>query len=134
MLKTIFVVGLLSVMVLPNLQANTLDDMLTLYKEQGAGPFNAKNGEKMWFTDYPDPDKPGKLRNCSSCHGKDLAKSGKHAKTGKVIDPLALSVNSERFTKKKTIKKWFKRNCKWVLQRQCTAQEKGDFLMYLREQ
>jgi len=29
------------------------------------------------------------------------------------------------------VAKWFRRNCKTVLGRECTAQEKGDILTYL---
>ncbi len=45
---------------------------------------------------------------------------------------MAVSVNPERFTKTKKIKKWFKRNCKWAWGRECTAQEKGNFLTYFK--
>ncbi|TBR21868.1 MAG: DUF1924 domain-containing protein, partial [Candidatus Nitrosotenuis sp.] len=31
----------------------------------------------------------------------------------------------------KFVEKWFKRNCKETLERECTPQEKGDFLAYL---
>lgn len=117
-----------------SVNASTLDDMLKKYQSEGAGPFSAASGEKFWHTDHPDPKDPAKIRNCSTCHGKDLTKKGKHVRTGKVIDPMAPSVNKERFTKEKTIKKWFKRNCKWVLGRECTPQEKGDVLSYLRKQ
>ena len=55
-------------------------------------------------------------------------------KTGKVIDPMAPSVNPKRFTDAKEIEKWFKRNCTWTVGRECTPQEKGDFLSYLRTQ
>ncbi|MDH5218992.1 MAG: DUF1924 domain-containing protein [Gammaproteobacteria bacterium] len=114
-------------------QAAIVDDMLASYKAKGASTFSAENGEVMWNKDYPDPKSPGKVRNCSTCHGKNLRANGKHAKTGKVIDPLAPSASSERFTDPKFIEKWFKRNCKWVLGRECSPQEKGDFLMYLRD-
>lgn len=114
-------------------QASVVDDMLKSYQAEGASNFSAQRGEAMWNKDYPDTEEPGKVRNCHVCHGKDLKAPGKHAKTGKVIDPMAQSVNKERFTDPKFIEKWFKRNCKWVLDRECTAQEKGDFLMYLRD-
>jgi hypothetical protein len=112
--------------------AAVIDDVLKGYQAEGAGPFDTKRGEQMWNKDYPDPKSPGKVRNCHVCHGKDLTAKGKHVKTGKAIDPLAPSANKERFTDQKFIEKWFKRNCKWVLGRKCTPQEKGDFLMYLR--
>jgi len=51
-----------------------------------------------------------------------------------VIDPMALSVNPERYTDPDKIEKWFLRNCKWTLGRECTAQEKGDVLTYLGSQ
>ncbi len=113
-------------------QANVVDDVLKGYEAQGAKNFSAANGEKMWMTDHPDPDDASKVRNCSTCHGKDLRAKGKHVKSGKEIDPLAPSANKERLTDPKFIEKWFTRNCKWVLNRECTPQEKGDFLSYLR--
>ncbi|MFK5970948.1 MAG: DUF1924 domain-containing protein [Candidatus Marithrix sp.] len=30
------------------------------------------------------------------------------------------------------IRKWFKRNCKWTLGRECNAQEKGDILKFIQ--
>lgn len=114
--------------------ASVVDDELNAYKAEGAGPFDAARGKAMWNKDFPDPEKPGKVRNCHTCHGQDLKAKGKHVRTGKVIDPLAPSVNKERLTDPKHIAKWFKRNCKWVVGRECTAQEKGDFLMFLRDQ
>ena len=118
--------------IVPLSQAAVIDDMLNSYEAQGGKNFSAAAGEKMWLTDHPDPDDASKVRNCSTCHTKDLTAVGKHVKTGKKIDRLAPSANSERFTEAKKIKKWFKRNCKWVLGRECTPQEKGDFLTYLR--
>lgn len=69
--------------------------------------------------------------SCASCHTQNPAASGKHAKTDKPIEPLAPSANAERFTDPKKVTKWFKRNCGDVLDRECTAQEKGDVLTYL---
>jgi len=114
-------------------QANEIDNRLKHYQSQGAGNFNAKSGESFWLKKYPDPKKPGKQRSCGTCHTDNLHSKGKHARTGKVIDPLAPSTNSERFTDPKFIEKWFKRNCKWVLGRECSPQEKGDVLMYLKD-
>lgn len=128
----IFIAAICFISVSPA-QAGAVDTLLNEYKAAGAGPFSAAAGERRWTEDHKDAES-GKNRNCQTCHGKDLTKKGKHAKTGKVIDPLAVSVNSERLTDVKFINKWFKRNCKWVMGRACTAQEKGDFLEYLRLQ
>ncbi|MCP4267412.1 MAG: DUF1924 domain-containing protein, partial [Candidatus Brocadiaceae bacterium] len=67
-----------------------------------------------------------------TCHGSDLNQAGKHVRTNKLIKAMAPSANPERYTKVKKIKKWFLRNCKWTLGRECTAQEKGDVLAYLK--
>ena len=69
--------------------------------------------------------------SCSTCHTDNPAEPGKHVVTKKDIKPLAPSVNPERFTDTAKVEKWFKRNCKDVLKRECTAQEKGDVLTYL---
>lgn len=114
-------------------QADVLQDRLHSYQSQGAGSFDAKRGEKMWHEKHISA-KDGKNRDCTTCHGKDLTQRGKHVRTGKVIDPLSPSVNKERLTDAKKIEKWFKRNCKWVLGRECTPQEKGDFLSYIATQ
>ena len=106
-----------------------IDKAIKHYNPGGDLRADTKRGEKKWHeTRIVD----GKERNCTKCHGKDLTKSGKHIKTGKTIDPLAASVNNERFTEQKKIEKWFRRNCKWTFERECTAQEKIDFLEYLR--
>jgi hypothetical protein len=71
--------------------------------------------------------------NCGTCHGNDLKQNGKHNKSGKVIEPMASSVNPDRYTDLEKVEKWFTRNCKQVLKRECTAQEKGDVLRYLSQ-
>jgi Domain of unknown function (DUF1924) len=91
----------------------------------GFQDFSSERGEKFFNTRH------GNEWSCSSCHTENPAAPGKHAKTGKVIAPLAPSANAERFTNPKKVDKWFKRNCNDVLGRLCTAQEKGDVLAYL---
>ena len=109
-----------------------LDEAFALYKGEENLSFSAERGKEMWNKQRIDEE--GKARDCNSCHGKDFTKPGKHVKTGKKIDPMAPSVNKERYTDLKTIKKWFKRNCKWTYGRECTNQEKGDFLLFLSQQ
>ena len=69
--------------------------------------------------------------SCATCHGATPTASGRHARTGKTIAPLAPTVNPERFTDAATTEKWFRRNCNDVLGRECTPQEKGDVLTWL---
>ncbi len=56
---------------------------------------------------------------------------GQHASTGKPIAPLAPAFNREAFTDTAKVDKWFRRNCKDVLSRECSAGEKADVLAYL---
>ena len=112
-------------------QADAISELEADYQAQGAGPFSATAGEALWNKEFVDA-KTGKERNCTTCHATDLTKQGKHVRTGKIIKPMAPTVNPKRFTKVKKIKKWFVRNCKWTFGRECTAQEKGDFLAFLK--
>lgn len=73
------------------------------------------------------PDTP----SCTTCHTNDPRAMGK-TRAGKAIDPMAVSVNPNRFTDPAKVEKWFIRNCNTVLGRECTAGEKADVLAYLR--
>jgi cytochrome c peroxidase len=72
---------------------------------RGAEFFRAKHGQE-W--------------SCASCHTSNPAAAGQHATTAKPIAPLAPAANPERFTSADKVEKWFKRNCKDVLGRECT--------------
>jgi hypothetical protein len=113
-------------------QAGALDDLLASFRQQGAGEFSADAGKALWVKSFPSPE-GGPDRRCATCHTEDLKATGKHATTGKAIDPLAPSVNAKRLTDRKEMEKWLARNCKWVLGRECTPQEKGDALAYIRQ-
>lgn len=69
--------------------------------------------------------------SCASCHTDNPKAEGKHIKTHKLIEPLAPSVNKQRFTDAEQVEKWFRRNCREVLGRVCTPQEKADFTAYV---
>lgn len=69
--------------------------------------------------------------SCSSCHGATPTGTGKHAATGKAIQPLAPAANAERFADPAKTEKWFRRNCNDVLGRECSAGEKADVLAWL---
>lgn len=109
-----------------------MDAMLKMYSDAGAGPFSAEAGQRMWTETHNNVRAPVE-RRCSSCHTNNLSNGGKHVKTQKTIKPMAPSVNAERLTDTKKIEKWFKRNCKWTLGRECSAQEKGNFLLYIQK-
>jgi len=68
---------------------------------------------------------------CASCHTDNPAQPGAHVVTKKSIDAMAPATNPRRFSDATKVEKWFRRNCKDVLARTCTAEEKGDVLAYL---
>ncbi len=111
--------------------ADVVADLLRQYESLGASKFTASTAESMWTRAVVDA-KSGEKRHCGLCHTEDLKRNGKHAVTGKVIEPLAPSANPKRLTDPEHIEKWFMRNCKWTLGRECTPQEKGDFLVMIR--
>jgi len=110
--------------------AAVVDERLAEYQSQGAGPFSASAGEVLWNKKITRAG-TGEARSCTTCHGTDLRSPGKHAETGKRIEPMAPAVNPERLSDVRKIEKWFLRNCKWTYGRECTPQEKGDFLMFM---
>jgi hypothetical protein len=50
---------------------------------------------------------------------------------GKVVEPLAPAANPARLTDRSEVEKWFKRNCKQVVGRECTAEEQGHVITWL---
>jgi hypothetical protein len=121
----IFVVVLLTP--LPIGASEATDAMLTELSPSADEPFRVAAGKATWFKDANG-------RSCTSCHTESVHAKGRHERTGKVIEPMAPSVNPERLTSRRKINKWFLRNCKWTFGRECTAQEKGDILTWLSEQ
>ena len=104
------------------------DDLLRGYEtaaraQSPAFPgFSADRGSRLFRASQ------GGEWSCASCHGETPTGPGRHAKTAKVIRPLAPAANPQRFTDAAQVEKWFKRNCGDVLKRECTAQEKGDIV------
>ena len=74
----------------------------------------------------------GDARSCASCHTSEPQQSGKHVRTGKSIEPMSPAVIPSRLTEPKKVEKWFRRNCKWTMARECTADEKADILAFLK--
>lgn len=107
----------------------TLISQLTLAETPTAfaSGFNPEAGKALWYQDFDG-------RSCTNCHGQSPSDTGKHNKTGRPIEPMALSVNPQRFTDTAKTEKWFRRNCRWTLGRECSPQEKGDILTWLKQQ
>ena len=87
--------------------------------------FSAARGA-AWFASRHGTD-----WSCATCHTERPLASGRHATTGRAIEPLAPAANPQRLTDAAKIEKWFKRNCNDVLGRACTPAEKGDVIAWL---
>ena len=102
-----------------------------LQAQNGGKPFSAERGRAFFLAKHTG-GKP-KINSCTVCHTKNPRAQGR-TRTGKVIKPMAVSVNPMRFTDPRKVAKWFRRNCRTVLGRECTAQEKGDFITFMMSQ
>jgi cytochrome c553 len=91
--------------------------------------FSAERGEAMYRAKHGTGDP--NVTACTSCHGDDPRTAGQNVKTGKAIEPMAVSANPKRYTNQADVAKWFRRNCKDVLDRECTPVEKGDFITFM---
>ncbi|MDT8376103.1 MAG: DUF1924 domain-containing protein [Mariprofundaceae bacterium] len=104
--------------------------MQSSYRAEGTTGFSAERGESLWRQTQTQQTS-GKPVSCTTCHSGNLRDAGSHIRTGKRIEPMAFSMaGADRLNDPEKIEKWFLRNCKWTLGRECTAQEKGDFLSY----
>lgn len=103
----------------------TPDAQLQRWTAEAGAPGNAERGRAFFTT------KHGGEWSCSSCHNAPPTTEGKHASTSKPIAPMAPAFNAKAFTDEAKVDKWFRRNCKDVVSRECSAAEKADVLAYL---
>lgn len=94
--------------------------------------FSAQRGETLFRTKWAKGDE--RTPSCTACHTDNPRNPGQNAKTGRAIEPVAVSVNPKRFTDLDQVEKQFGRDCKSVLGRDCTAQEKGDYITFMAGQ
>lgn len=105
--------------------AQDATSQLKAYAAASKSTPSVQAGEKFFNS------KHGAEWSCASCHGTPPTGQGKHVVTSKPIAPMAPAFNAERFTDSAKSEKWFRRNCKDVLSRECTDAEKADVLAYL---
>ncbi len=98
---------------------------LERWRSQAGAPAQAERGRVFFQSRH------GGEWSCASCHGSPPTRPGEHASTGKAIAPMAPAFNSKAFTDTAKVDKWFRRNCKDVLSRECSPAEKADVLAYL---
>jgi hypothetical protein len=73
----------------------------------------------------------GKEMACASCHTSNPANTGKHALTGKAIEPLSPAVNNKRFKDLDKVEEKFTEHCNEIIGADCTAAEKANYIIYL---
>lgn len=113
-------------------QAATPAELLAGYRAEAGATFvpSAERGAAFYTRQF---GVSAKMPACASCHTEKPAQSGRHVVTDKSIKPMAVAANAERFTDAAKVEKWFRRNCKEVVGRECTVAEKADFVAYMME-
>ncbi len=114
-------------------QAESPGDMLAAYRADAARQTpgfqpSAQRGGAFFAHRFNVSEK---MPACVACHTDSPSQAGRHAVTGKSIQPLAPATNAERFTDPAKVEKWFRRNCKEVVGRECLAGEKADFVAFV---
>lgn len=89
--------------------------------------FSAEEGKRLYFSEHVQD---GEKVSCATCHTASPRARGR-SPAGKVVEPLSPAVNPDRFSDPAETEKWFKRNCKQVLGRECTPEEKGHFVTFV---
>jgi hypothetical protein len=119
--------------------------------DAGFSGFSAVRGEAFYFQEHRIVD--GSSLSCASCHHRDPRREqfahhdpvpcrachgapdshnfDEMPKIKRQFLPLAPSANPERFTNLWFAEKWFRKNCRLLLARDCTPLEKGDLLTWL---
>lgn len=106
-------------------QATSPGEQLQRFSAAAGVPASATRGQKFFVSRH------GGEWSCASCHGERPAMPGRHARTDKTLEPLAPAANARAFTDQGRVDKWFRRNCRDVLSRECTDAEKADVLAWL---
>lgn len=113
-------------------RAATPAELLAGYRAAAGAGFvaSAARGAEFYSRQFAHS---AQMPACASCHMEKPTQSGRHVVTNKAIKPLAPAVNAERFTDPAKVEKWFGRNCKEVVGRECSAAEKADFVAFMME-
>jgi hypothetical protein len=119
------VLSLAAGLALADSSSNIIDKYKADAKAAGIAAGDAARGQSFFNSTH------GNEWKCASCHGALPTGKGEHAITHKVIEPLAPALNAQRFSDLPKADKWFRRNCKDVLARECSAAEKADVLAWL---
>lgn len=135
MQHALIVIALMCSFLSKPLHAEAIDDLINHYANLAASEnqsfvdFDPGRGKELYLKQFST----GKIDtpSCTTCHTNDPTQVGE-TRAGKAIDPMAVSMSPERYQTLKKAEKWFGRNCRSVLGRECTVIEKGDFLSFMK--
>lgn len=102
-------------------------EILAGYAAQAGAPAVPERGQKLFNQRF----KGSLFESCSDCHGAVPTGQGKDQASEKPIPPLAPAAHARRFTEPGRVENYFRLNCKDVVGRECSAQEKADVLAWL---
>jgi hypothetical protein len=133
------------------------DDFLLKYEldsrrdDPAFAGFSLERGKELYFSRHRMAD--GSDLSCASCHHQDprreqfahhdpipcrachgIVESNNYDPIPKIkrqLLPISPLANADRFTNEWQVERWFGKNCRLLLQRECTSLEKGDFLFWL---
>ena len=96
------------------------------FAAKAGSPPSAERGQQFFVRKFGRD-----FENCAECHGAVPTGPGKDLVSSKSIAPLAPAANAKRFTDRARVEYMFKINCKDVVGRECSAQEKADLVAWL---
>lgn len=110
-------------------QTQTPAQILDSYAKKAGAPASAERGQKFFTQRFQGSN--NLFESCTDCHGSKPTARGKDAVSEKPIEPLAPAANRKRLTDPNKVDNYLRINCKDVVGRDCTAQEKADVLAWL---
>lgn len=110
-------------------QAETPSQILDSYVKRAGAPASPERGQRLFTQRFTG--KSSLFESCTDCHGTTPTKRGKDGVSEKAIEPLAPAANPKRLTDPNKVDNYLRINCKDVVGRDCSAQEKADVLAWL---
>jgi len=107
--------------------AATPAQIMNAYAAQAGSPPSAERGEKLFMS----KNKGGPFESCTDCHTASPTRTGRDQVAEKSMPALAPAANARRLTDALRVETAFRLNCKDVLSRECSAQEKADVMSWL---
>jgi hypothetical protein len=103
------------------------NEILAAYVAKAGAAASPERGQAF----FTQKRKGNLFESCADCHTAMPTARGRDQASEKTIPPLAPAANPKRFTDASRVENLFQVNCKDVVGRACTAQEKADVISWL---